>query len=119
MINHNNNFDDRQHPGGIIRFPNNQPGGLGLSSGRMTQYPCTPPYGQGRNSGFFQPQFVNGLHPDWQTYTFVDVFVHNLPPHVTTLDLYKNFSGYGAISKIEISDSRDGGRKNQADIRFK
>jgi hypothetical protein len=53
------------------------------------------------------------------TYTFVDVFVHDLPSNVTTLDLYKNFIQYGEIAIITIKNVRGGAWKNQADIRFK
>ena len=119
MINHNNNSDNGQSHGEIVRQTNNRPGRFGSSSETMARHAGTQPYGHGRNSGSPNPPPACGLHPNWRTYTFVDVFVNNLPPHVTTLDLYKNFAAHGEISKIVIFDTRDGGWKNQADIRFK
>jgi hypothetical protein len=77
------------------------------------------PWVPGHKSGSPHRQISNNSHPNWRTYTFVDVFVHDLPWNVTTLDLYKNFIQYGEIAIITIKNVRGGAWKNQADIRFK
>jgi RNA recognition motif-containing protein len=73
----------------------------------------------GDKNGSPHRQVSNNSHLNWRTYTFVDVFVHNLPSNVTTFDLYRNFIQYGEIAIITIKNTRGGGWKNQADIRFK
>jgi hypothetical protein len=77
------------------------------------------PRGLGHKNGSPHRQVSNNSHPNWRAYTFVDVFVHDLPSNVTTLDLYKNFIQYGEIAIITIKNVRGGAWKNQADIRFK
>jgi RNA recognition motif-containing protein len=77
------------------------------------------PRDPGHRNGSPHRQVSNNSHPYWRTYTFVDVFVHNLPLNVTTLDLYKNFIQYGEIAIITIKNAGGGTWKNQADIRFK
>jgi hypothetical protein len=79
----------------------------------------SPSRGPGHKNGSPHRQVLNNSHPNWRTYTFVDVFVHDLPSNVTTLDLYKNFIQYGEIAIITIKNARGGAWKNQADIRFK
>lgn len=76
---------------------------------------------RGRYSNNTSPhrQVPYNSHPHWRTYTFVDIFVHDLPPNVTTLDLYKNFIQYGEIGIITIKNTTGGTWKNQAEIRFK
>lgn len=64
-------------------------------------------------------QGTMGSHQNWQSYTFVDVFIHGLPMQVSTYDLYKNFAQYGEIAKIAISENKQGGLKDHAEVRFK
>jgi hypothetical protein len=80
---------------------------------------ASPPRSQHQNNGPSTRQASRGCHPDWLTYTFVDIFVHGLPPNVSTLDLYKNFVQHGEITMITIKNASGGALKRQADIRFK
>jgi hypothetical protein len=85
----------------------------------MAAVATSPPRSPHQNNGPSSRQASHYSHPDWLTYTFVDVFVYGLPPNVSTLDLYKNFVRHGAIAIITIKNASGGACKSQADIRFK
>jgi hypothetical protein len=78
--------------------------------------PSQNPY---QNNGSPDRKVSSNSHPNWRTYTFVDVFVYGLPPNASTFDLYKNFIQHGEIAIITIKNTTGGAWKNQADIRFK
>lgn len=85
----------------------------------MAAVAASPPRSPYQNNGSPNRQVSDNSHPDWPNYTFVDIFVHGLPPNVSTLDLYKNFIQYGEIAIITIRNASGGAWRNQADIRFK
>ena len=58
-------------------------------------------------------------HPEWRTYTFVKVFVRNLPENVTTVEVYSNLIKCGNISQITLHDTRGGQRASTAEVVFK
>lgn len=58
-------------------------------------------------------------HPNWRSYTFVKVFVRNLPDNVTTLEVYFNLIRFGNISQITLHDTRGGSRATTAEVTFK
>jgi len=92
---------------------------LDQQSESMAAAAASPSRSLFQNNGSPNRQVSHNSHPDWPTYTFVDVFVHDLPPNVSTFDVYKNFIQYGEIAIITIKNTTGGAWKNQADIRFK
>jgi hypothetical protein len=85
----------------------------------MATAAASPSRGTYQNNGSPHRQVSYNSHPNWRTYTFIDVNVHDLPSNITTFDLYKNFIQYGEIAIITIRNTTGGSWKNQADIRFK
>ena len=58
-------------------------------------------------------------HPDWESYTYVKVFLKQLPENVTTLEIYANLFNRGTISQIIINDNRNAERTRTAEVYFK
>lgn len=85
----------------------------------MAAVAASPPRSPYHNNGFSNRQVTHNSDPDWRTFTFIDVFVYDLPVNVSTFDLYRNFIQYGEIAIITIKSTNGGAWKNQADIRFK
>ena len=54
----------------------------------------------------------------WQTWPELTIRVANLPPDVTTWDLWERFQREGTIVFIELFDDRQGRRDGNAKIRF-
>lgn len=54
----------------------------------------------------------------WQTWPELTIRVANLPPNVTTWDLWERFQREGTIVFIELFDDRQGRRDGNAKIRF-
>ncbi|RMZ92192.1 hypothetical protein DV736_g561, partial [Chaetothyriales sp. CBS 134916] len=58
-------------------------------------------------------------HPDWRNYTFIEVFIQNLPVQTKTVDIHRNLMRYGNIILIILKEKRDGDRSSNADVIFK
>jgi RNA-dependent RNA polymerase len=74
------------------------------------------------NTGLREPQQSSRpmLKPKepWQTWPELTIRVANLPPDVTTWDLWERFQREGTIVFIELFDDRQGRRDGNAKIRF-
>jgi hypothetical protein len=119
LNNQNNNSITNSRGGKVTTYTSQHNRRLDQRSGSMATGAASPLRGPYQNNGASHRQVSHGSHPNWRTYTFVDIFVHDLPSNVTTLDLYKNFIQYGEIAIITIKNTTGGAWKNQADIRFK
>jgi hypothetical protein len=58
-------------------------------------------------------------HSDWKTYTFVDVYVSQLPKDVKTLEVFNNLHQFGNINRINITLTKEGIQAGGAVVRFK
>jgi RNA-dependent RNA polymerase len=79
----------------------------------------TRPASRGNQASNLQKQspiFVSG--EKWQRWVELAVRVSNLPPNITTWDLFKRFGVEGTIIFIEIYENRQGMREGIARIRF-
>ena len=84
------------------------------------QLAALPHYQRQNNNGpSLKDSKIQDTHAHWLTYTFVEVFVSNLPRDVTTQDIHRNFLQHGTISKISISEAREASWGNKAEIIFK
>jgi len=103
----------------LANFTLEHPQRLDQRSAPMATVTGSPSWPKYENNGAPHGQVSSNSQCNWRSYTFVDVFVHNLPSNVTTFDLYQHFVQYGEIAIITIKNPPGGGWKNQADIRFK
>lgn len=119
LNNYNNTSTTNSSDGEVTHCTPQHTRSLDQQSGPMAAATASPSRSPYQKNGSPNHHISHNSHPNWQTYTFVDVFVHDLPANVSTFDVYKNFIQYGEIAIITIKNSTGGAWKNQADIRFK
>lgn len=70
------------------------------------------------NTGFQSSHPILKAKEPWQTWPELTIRVANLPPDVTTWDLWERFQREGTVVFIELFDDRQGRRDGNAKIRF-
>ena len=106
------------HRGGYQpNYPGIQQADWRANQNRRPQYPLTNA-AQQQPAGPRLDGPVLKVKEPWQTWTEVTVRVSQLPPTVTTWDLFKSFEREGSIVFIELHENSRGVRQDSARIRF-
>lgn len=67
----------------------------------------------------YQDRSILKRADDWQSWVELSVRVHQLPPNITTKELYKRFVSEGYVTTIDIFEDVRGLQEGSARVRFK